>query len=326
MDAAVNAFYHTYDVDDRSDVVSGIMEQLDFHPLSVTLLATVAHQNRWDTGRLATEWEKRRTSVLQTEHATIELSPASPMFQQIGHDARALLGVVAFLPQGVGEDNLNWLFPTITNITDVFNNFCILSLAYRSNGSITTLAPLRDYLSPKDPMSSPLFCTIKECCFARMSNFGETRWVASEEANVEHLLDVFTKFDGDSSNVWGACTNFMRHFFRHKTRFRTLRLKIEGLPDDHPSKPRCLFELSWLGILESDGAKATPYSWPEALQRAGRRSWDCQNIGSAFSYQSDNGPPQGRDTTGEASLRDPGMTWRHGGPGGLFGRARSVVA
>jgi len=118
MDAAVNPFYHIYDVDDRSDVVSGILEQLDFHPLSVTLLATVAHQYRWDTNRLATEWEKRRTSVLQTEHAMIELSLASPMFQQLGHDARALLGVVIFFPQGVGEDNLNWLFPTITNITD----------------------------------------------------------------------------------------------------------------------------------------------------------------------------------------------------------------
>ena len=259
LDAAYDTFYRIYDSNDRSGLVNSILGQLDFHPLSITLLATVAHRNKWDVSRLAKEWERHRTSILQTEHnrslaTTIELSLASPLFQELGPDARGLLEVIAFFPQGVDGSSLEWLFPMISDGTDIFDKFCTLSLTYWNNGFITMLAPFRDYLSPKDPKLSPLLCATKEQYFTRISininpnkpNFMESQWITSEDINVEHLLDIFTTIDPNPESVWRACVYFMQHLTWHKKRLITLGPKIEALPDDHSSKPECLFELSRL--------------------------------------------------------------------------------
>ena len=257
-EAARDTFYRIYN-EERSDLANSILEQLDFHPLSITLLATVAHQNRWDMDRLTKEWERQRTDALNTHHnrslaATIGLSLNSPMFQELGPDARELLGVIAFFPQGVNENNLEWLFPTISDGPNIFNTLCVLSLTYRSNGFVTMLAPLRDHLCPKHPKSSPLLCTAKEMYFARLSvgvypgkpGYEEGRWIEGEDVNAEHLIDVFATIDTESNGVWDVCSYFMEHLNCHKPRLVLLGPKIEALLDTHPSKPQCLLELSSL--------------------------------------------------------------------------------
>ena len=260
MEAACDTFCHIYkNSSGQSNLIEEILGQLDFHPLTVIILATVAHQNKWDTNRLAREWRAQQTALLHTHHnrslaATIELSLSSPMFEILGPDAQGLLGVIAFFPQGIDENNLDWLFPTISNRANICDNFCILSLAYRSNGFITMLAPLRDYLCPKDPALSPLLCATKDHYFRRLlvdvgpgwPGFEEAKWITSEDVNVEHLLNVFTSIDVGSVDVWNVCACFMEHLYWHKRRLVGLGPKIEELPDDHPFKPQCLSKLSKL--------------------------------------------------------------------------------
>jgi tetratricopeptide (TPR) repeat protein len=291
-ESACNIFYATYQNGGRSDMISDLVRQLDFHALSITLLATVASHNMWGYDQVAKEWESQRAQVLRTEHneslaAAIELSLASQTFRKLTPSpspspsksphtravsstsrqllpssmlhrpppsARELLEVVAFLPQGVNENNLDWLFPTVSDRKNIFNKFCILSLTYRSNGFITMLAPIRQYPAPKDPTSSPLLCATKVNYFNRLSidldpdapDFGETVWIVTEDVNIEHLLDVFTSINPDVDGIWGTCGHFMQHLYWHKPRQTVLRQKIESLSDDHPSKPQCLLRLSLL--------------------------------------------------------------------------------
>ena len=278
IDAARDAFHYIYGNGKRTDLVDKILGQLDSHLLSLTLLATVAYHNKWDDDRLAKEWDAHRKRALWTDHseslaAMIELSLASPMFRKLGSDARDLLSVVAFFPQGINENNLDWLLPTRTAFKWLFpsrhdrrkmlDKFCALSLTYRSNGFVMMLAPLRDYFRPKDPRSSPILSIIKGRYFRRLSvfvnpdvpGFNEAQWITSEDMNVEHLLDVFTTIDAGSRKVWAACAHFLQHLVWHKIRLVTLGPKIEGLPDDHPSKPECLLQLSRLFGMVGNGAE-----------------------------------------------------------------------
>ena len=259
VDAARSTFYRIYDNDEQSDRIDEILKQLDFHPLSVTLLATVARQNKWGSNRLVEEWGQHQTGILRTGPnkslaVAVELSLGSPTFQQLGPDARGLLEVVAFFPQGVDEKNLDWLFPTILDKKTTFDKFCVLSLTYQSDGFITMLAPLRDYLYPKDPKESKLLSATKDLYITRLSvdvdptmpEFQDTRWIKSEDANVEHLLNVFSSADPSSEVVWDGCSNFIHHLYWHRPRRTVLGPKIERLPDDHPCKSKGISRIAGL--------------------------------------------------------------------------------
>ena len=204
MEAARDIFYGVYGDDEQSGIIDVLLQRLDFHALSITLLATTASDNMWDHDRLAKEWDVNRTQLLRTEHneslgATIEATLASPTFRELGPNARELLGVIAFFPQGINEKNLDWLFPTIPDRNNIFGKFCALSLTYRSNSFITMSAPVRAHLYPRDPESCLLLCATKDYYLAWLGH-GEAWRIKLEDANIEHLLNVFTSIDLETTS------------------------------------------------------------------------------------------------------------------------------
>ena len=239
-DAASEIFCSIRGVDTASAVIEGLLKNLECHALSIILLATVAFQNLWDDDRLVQEWERRRTGILANRHSkgdpanslatTINLSLDSPMFVALG-DARGVLEVIAFFPQGVDEKKLEWVFPMVSSIQDIIDTICMLSLTHRAGGFVTMLAPLRDHLLPSDPCSAPLLLTTKAQYFARLDlmagtllddklgdwhppwgnnpRFSEAQWILSEDTNVAHLLGIFESLDPESEDV---CRAFCQYF------------------------------------------------------------------------------------------------------------------
>ena len=259
MEAASDIFYHIHGDEGRPDIINHLLRRLDFHPLSITLLATTASHNAWGYNRLVEEWETRWAQVSRTGRggglaATIELSIASPEFQKLGPDAHELLKVVAFLPQGIDYRNFDWLLPTVSNTNNIFDEFTALSLTYWNDPFFTMLASVRDYLSPQDPQSLPLLCTARDRYFSQLSmvadpyepGFRGAEWLWWEDMNVEHLLHFFISINSSREDIWATCIHFMRHLCWYKPRQTTLRSEIEALPDDHHSKSKCLSELSRL--------------------------------------------------------------------------------
>jgi tetratricopeptide (TPR) repeat protein len=298
MEAACDIFYSIYGSRGKSSIINDLLQRLGFHALSIKLLATAASHNGWDHDRLATEWDAQRAQVLQTVYneslaATIELSLTSPTFRSLGPDARDLLGIVAFFPQGIDEKNINWLFPTISNRKNLFNIFHLLSLTYQSNGFVMMLPPIRDYLGPQDPRSFPLLCTTRDQYFSRLSvdahpdspGSGGGRWVESEDVNVEHLLDVFMPIDPNTGVIWDACYHFMIHLYYYKPRQTILRSKIEDLSDDHPSKPKCLSQLGLL--LGKIGNHAEQKRLMTQTLELERRRGDDSQVAATLRYLSD---------------------------------------
>ena len=67
MEAARNIYYSIYGDGDRSGTIDGLLQRLDFHALSISLLATTAYENTWDLDQVAKEWDEQSVQVLRTD-------------------------------------------------------------------------------------------------------------------------------------------------------------------------------------------------------------------------------------------------------------------
>ncbi|KAG5350109.1 hypothetical protein C0989_012669 [Termitomyces sp. Mn162] len=150
--AACEAFQAYYPSIETSILIK-LLSAVDFHPLSINLLAQAAVQNEWSPQDLITAWDHQRATLLEAGNGksqslavTIETSLNSPSFLKLGETVHHLLQIIAFLPQGIRKTHLAAIFPGVSNIESCADALCRQSLAYLNGDFITLLAPVRLYI------------------------------------------------------------------------------------------------------------------------------------------------------------------------------------
>ena len=149
-DDARDAFYDLCDLA-RSPVVDDLIARLDFHPLSIDLLARSVRENEWDEPTLLRVLDDDQTSALKKNYReglkdAIELSFRCPTIQNLGTTARSALEAIAAFPRGVDECRLKNVFPHITGIAVAVDVLCRFFLIYREDGFVKTYSPFRLYI------------------------------------------------------------------------------------------------------------------------------------------------------------------------------------
>jgi len=142
-DGAREAFYSHCNLG-RSPAVDDLIAGLDFHPLSINLLARSVRENNWDVTTLLQTWDddQTRTNYLRD---TLKLSLRCPTIQNLGTAAQDTLNAIAAFPLGVEEGKLGRIFPHITEVEVAVDVLCRFSLIYRQDGFVKMLSPFRIY-------------------------------------------------------------------------------------------------------------------------------------------------------------------------------------
>ncbi|KAH7904007.1 hypothetical protein BJ138DRAFT_1187220 [Hygrophoropsis aurantiaca] len=266
--AARNAFTHTYHTDGFPAIIDKLLSDLDFHPLSINILAHVARENQWTLEELMRSWEGQHTRLLdvgdgklQSLSVTIELSLTSSSIKQLGVHARHVMQVAAFLPQGLNERDIERLFPTVPNIHSIVDALCRLSLMYRKKDAYTMLSPIRLHISSahKDDIIPSVDLThVRAYYYKQLAQVNDEddggAWITTEDANLERLLahDLSHVTRMDMGFICLACCQFIRQLRQHKRRPTSLRPVILGLPEGNPRPTR------FFGFFKYN---PQPYSW-----------------------------------------------------------------
>ena len=155
---AQDVFYSRCNLE-RSAEIDNLLEELDFHPLSIDLLASAASENVWDQATLLEAWNYEKTSILkargrQSLEDNIKSALGTPTIKAHGTATLETLRALADISSGIKERELKITFTEIAEIGDATDALCRLFLVYRQDGWVKMLSPFRFYFrQTPDPHS-----------------------------------------------------------------------------------------------------------------------------------------------------------------------------
>jgi len=271
MEASRETFKAVYKFDDIGNRLDSLFSSLDHHALSISLLSHAATQNKYrTTARIVKAWEQQQTRLLRRGKGksrnlafTIELSLNSPSLQVAKTQVFAFLRIVAFLPEGLHEDDLSGVFSDVTDIQTIADTVCLSSLTYRSGDRYTMLSPIQMYIMDQYNANltyeDPIIVSVRNYAYQQVSDDPEF-WGVRESANTERLLS----FDLTSKHVqhdYNACLRTLQivqalrsALYYYHPRETSLFPLLQAVSVTYPTlqaelivaKAQCLIDICWL--------------------------------------------------------------------------------
>ncbi|KAG6856019.1 hypothetical protein H0H87_008336 [Tephrocybe sp. NHM501043] len=219
-----------------------LLSAVDFHPLSIRLLAHTAIQNNWSSRDLANAWGRQRTVLLETGGdrlaTTIETCLHSPSVLKHGTTIVQLLQVLAYLPQGISKQRLAGVFSGVPGIEACADALCGHSLAYVNGGFITLLAPIRLYISTRYNATivgdNPLLQKVRGYYKAHAV---DEKIVVEDNVNMEHVFAHWVTDPAAMMFVLDLITHFLFVLLDCRPRPTALGGVIAGLDPTTSREP-----------------------------------------------------------------------------------------
>ncbi|KAG1821450.1 hypothetical protein EV424DRAFT_826734 [Suillus variegatus] len=263
LSSAERVFFQTYPrarCSDAEEEIKDLLRELDFHPLSINLLAHTARQNDWSAAILLKRWNNRPGAVLnpgkgklQSLSDTMQLSLNSPSIQALGEDGRCTLAIIAFLPQGLNDNLAGNLLPSLQEVDTICDVLCMQSLVYRQDNFIKVLAPIRHYVQDSLPLPDSTRLQEIRTFYYRTVHWcskeqdGHANIIISDHFNIERVI----AFDlaHIPEETYHACPKFLNCLKWHLPRPTTLTPAIFNVIENSSTyelKAYCLWNLGWL--------------------------------------------------------------------------------
>jgi len=320
--SAQKMFFEIYQYTSCSEAeedIKGLLKELDFHPLSINILANAAQQNSWSPTMLLKRWNDRHSKVLdggkgklQSLSDTMQLSLSSPSVQNLGEDGLRALAVIAFLPQGLNESLASDLLPSLPQVDTICDVLCMQSLVYRQDNFLKMLSPIRHYV--RDSLQVPHSTCLQEVCafyYDTVTSCSEEHdqyadIIISDHLNIEHVVAFnLACIPDDAEETYIACWQFLLCLVRHLPRPTTLTPAISNIVETSSTcmlKASCLSALAQLyGTLSQLVEESKAFQAAEALSLT---AGDPESMGGCLISRADSLRAQGRFIQSQNLLED----------------------
>jgi tetratricopeptide (TPR) repeat protein len=208
LDAARKTFMDiSTHVDDQLDE---LLLALDSVPLVINLIATVGQIGLMPSELLKC-WQTERTALLEVSPdrlKSVDISirvslNSTPMLHN--PDALTLLSILALLPGGIRQENLQNIAPSIPKVAAAERALLSATLAYRaSNGILQVLSPIRLYMLEHHPVDAVDAQALRSFYF-RLCEAGKC------DPGYEGFLSTMQNLSLEERNIQSIVMNSLEH-------------------------------------------------------------------------------------------------------------------